>query len=246
MEMPTLETEMPTSETEMPISETEMPISETEMSISKRRCRSPKRRCRSPKRRYLSPNGDVDLQTEMSISKRRCRSPNGDVDLQTEIATSSVRIPCSRSDCTPTEASRPRQIVMVAIAQLLGYQLLGSRRAMNPSLTTPQPRYPATSKPRDPATQQPPACNLSHPSIVTPFEGAGLPRPRNERSTSMSRNAKSGDRSSSSRTAVRKRATATDSGDPVAAAARLVELLNEMESIIPDLTQPDPTRIRRV
>ena len=34
--------------------------------------------------------------------------------------------------------------------------------------------------------------------------------------------------------------------DPVAAAARLIELLDEMESIIPDLSQPDHTRISRV
>lgn len=63
----------------------------------------------------------------------------------------------------------------------------------------------------------------------------------------MSRNAKSGSRSVSSRTVVRRRATATTPApDPIAAAARMMELLDEMESLIPDLTQPDPTRIRRV
>jgi len=34
--------------------------------------------------------------------------------------------------------------------------------------------------------------------------------------------------------------------DPVAAAARMVELLNEMEAIIPDLIQPDITKITRI
>ena len=34
--------------------------------------------------------------------------------------------------------------------------------------------------------------------------------------------------------------------DPVAAAARMVELLNEMEAIIPDLTQPDIAKIPRM
>ena len=34
--------------------------------------------------------------------------------------------------------------------------------------------------------------------------------------------------------------------DPAAAAARMVELLNEMEAIIPDFTQPDIAKIKRV
>jgi hypothetical protein len=34
--------------------------------------------------------------------------------------------------------------------------------------------------------------------------------------------------------------------DPAAAAARMVELLNEMEAVIPDLTQPDVTKIKRI
>ena len=34
--------------------------------------------------------------------------------------------------------------------------------------------------------------------------------------------------------------------DPVAAAARMVELLNEMEAVIPDLTQPDIAKIPRM
>jgi len=63
----------------------------------------------------------------------------------------------------------------------------------------------------------------------------------------MSRTTKSGSRSASSRTVVRRRSTVTTAApDPVAAAARMVELIDEMESVIPDLTQPDPTRIRRV
>lgn len=63
----------------------------------------------------------------------------------------------------------------------------------------------------------------------------------------MSRNAKSGSRSTSSRRIVRKRSNATTPGaDPVAAAARMAELIDEMESIIPDLMQPDITRIPRV
>ena len=51
----------------------------------------------------------------------------------------------------------------------------------------------------------------------------------------------------SSHTAVQKPSKSTPSAipDPVAAAARMVELLNEMEAIIPDLTQPDITKIKR-
>jgi hypothetical protein len=52
----------------------------------------------------------------------------------------------------------------------------------------------------------------------------------------------------SSRTAATRkpsRTTAKAIPDPVAAAARMIELLNEMEAIIPDLTQPDITKIKR-
>jgi len=55
----------------------------------------------------------------------------------------------------------------------------------------------------------------------------------------------------SSQSVVQKRSRTAPSAsaaipDPVAAAARLIELLDEMESIIPDLSQPDHTRISRV
>ncbi len=51
----------------------------------------------------------------------------------------------------------------------------------------------------------------------------------------------------SSHTVAPKRSRTTPKAipDPVAAAARMVELLNEMEAIIPDLTQPDITKIKR-
>jgi len=53
---------------------------------------------------------------------------------------------------------------------------------------------------------------------------------------------------SSSRIAVRKRSTTTTTavGDPVGAASRMAELLNEMEALIPDLVQPDISRIKRI
>jgi hypothetical protein len=55
----------------------------------------------------------------------------------------------------------------------------------------------------------------------------------------------------SPQTVVRKRTTTTTKAiaaipDPAAAAARMVELLNELEAIIPDLTQPDIAKIPRV
>ncbi len=55
----------------------------------------------------------------------------------------------------------------------------------------------------------------------------------------------------SSRTVVQKRSRTKPRAiaaipDPAAAAARMVELLNEMEAIIPDLTQPDITKIGRL
>ncbi|HXH37948.1 MAG TPA: hypothetical protein VNN08_04940 [Thermoanaerobaculia bacterium] len=61
----------------------------------------------------------------------------------------------------------------------------------------------------------------------------------------MSTKNRTGNRSS--HTAVQKPSKSTPSAipDPVAAAARMVELLNEMEAIIPDLTQPDITKIKR-
>ncbi|HXH41855.1 MAG TPA: hypothetical protein VNN08_24740 [Thermoanaerobaculia bacterium] len=48
--------------------------------------------------------------------------------------------------------------------------------------------------------------------------------------------------------AARKPSTTTPSviPDPVAAAARMIELITEMEAIIPDLVQPDHTRIGRI
>ncbi len=54
--------------------------------------------------------------------------------------------------------------------------------------------------------------------------------------------------SSSSRITVRKRSrtTATAVGDPSDASSRMAELLNEMEALIPDLVQPDLSRIKRV
>jgi hypothetical protein len=53
---------------------------------------------------------------------------------------------------------------------------------------------------------------------------------------------------SSSPTAVRKRSTtsATAVGDPVEPAPRMSQLLDEFERLIPDLTQPDITRIKRI
>jgi hypothetical protein len=55
----------------------------------------------------------------------------------------------------------------------------------------------------------------------------------------------------SSRTVVQKRSRTKPTAiaaisDPAAAAARMVELLNEMEAIIPDFTQPDIAKIKRV
>jgi len=55
----------------------------------------------------------------------------------------------------------------------------------------------------------------------------------------------------SSKTVVQKRTSTKPKAiaaipDPVAAAARMVELLNEMEAIIPDLIQPDITKIKRM
>ncbi len=55
----------------------------------------------------------------------------------------------------------------------------------------------------------------------------------------------------SSKTVVQKRTRTKPTAiaaipDPVAAAARMVELLNEMEAIIPDLIQPDITKIKRI
>jgi len=47
-------------------------------------------------------------------------------------------------------------------------------------------------------------------------------------------------------TTVRSTTTPSAIPDPVAAAARLIELIAEMESIIPDLEQPDHTRISRI
>lgn len=63
----------------------------------------------------------------------------------------------------------------------------------------------------------------------------------------MSSNAKPGKRSPN-RVAVRKRSTTTQAalGDPGGAATELTQLLDQMEAIIPDLTQPDLTRIGRV
>lgn len=53
---------------------------------------------------------------------------------------------------------------------------------------------------------------------------------------------------SSSRITVRKRSrtTATAVGDPADASSRMAELLNEMEALIPDLVQPDLSRIKRI
>jgi hypothetical protein len=53
---------------------------------------------------------------------------------------------------------------------------------------------------------------------------------------------------SSSRIAVgkRSRTTPTAVGDPVDATSRMAELLNEMEALIPDLVQPDISRIKRI
>ena len=53
---------------------------------------------------------------------------------------------------------------------------------------------------------------------------------------------------SGSSIAVRKRSTTTTTavGDPVGAASRMAELLNEMEALIPDLVQPDISRIKRI
>src|SRR5258708_19807355 len=50
----------------------------------------------------------------------------------------------------------------------------------------------------------------------------------------------------STRTVVQKRSRTTTMAipDPVAAAARIVELLDELEAVIPDLTQPDVTKIK--
>ena len=50
------------------------------------------------------------------------------------------------------------------------------------------------------------------------------------------------------RTVVQKRSRTTTMAipDPVAAAARIVELLDELEAVIPDLTQPDVTKIKRI
>jgi hypothetical protein len=56
---------------------------------------------------------------------------------------------------------------------------------------------------------------------------------------------RTGNRSSHTVIQKRSRTTTKASPDPVAAAARMVELLDEMEAIIPDLTQPDITRIKR-
>ena len=55
----------------------------------------------------------------------------------------------------------------------------------------------------------------------------------------------------SSKTAVQKRTRTKPKAiaaipDPVAATARMVELLNEMEAVIPDLIQPDITKITRI
>jgi hypothetical protein len=63
----------------------------------------------------------------------------------------------------------------------------------------------------------------------------------------MSTNAKPGKRSPN-RIAAPKRSTtkAAAAGDPVGAAAELTQLLDRMEAIIPDLAQPDITRIARV
>jgi hypothetical protein len=57
----------------------------------------------------------------------------------------------------------------------------------------------------------------------------------------------SGNRSSS-RTAVRtqSRTTTKAIADPAAAAARMAQLLDEMESLIPDLTKPDLTKVKRM
>ncbi len=65
----------------------------------------------------------------------------------------------------------------------------------------------------------------------------------------MSTKKRTGNRSS--RTVVQKRSRTTTKAiaaipAPVAAAARMVELLNEMEAIIPDLSQPDVTQIKRI
>jgi hypothetical protein len=65
----------------------------------------------------------------------------------------------------------------------------------------------------------------------------------------MSTKKRTGNRSSETvvqkRTRTKTKAIAAIS-DPAAAAARMVELLNEMEAIIPDLTQPDITKIPRM
>ncbi len=65
----------------------------------------------------------------------------------------------------------------------------------------------------------------------------------------MSTKKRTGNRSS--KTVVQKRTSTKPTAiaaipDPAAAAARMVELLNEMEAIIPDLTQPDVTKIPRM
>src|SRR6266852_5876426 len=52
----------------------------------------------------------------------------------------------------------------------------------------------------------------------------------------------------SPRTVVQKRSRTTTMAipDPAAAAARMVELLDEMEAVIPDLIQPDITKVKRI
>jgi hypothetical protein len=183
-------------------------------------------------------------RTEITISQTEIATSQTEIATsQTEIAISRTEITISRTEIATsrTEITISRTEITISEAQIAIYRTgIASHRSeitcsYRASIVVHQIVF---------------AHSVFFPRGMCPSESAGKAelRPRKKRRREMSAKTRSEDRSSTSRITVRKRSTATAAaaGDPVGAASRMIQLLDELEAIIPDLTQPDISRIGRV